>query len=694
MNLPLRKLFILCCLFFIACTSRKIRHDEKFRDDRSPAAANRERRQAVTMNSVRNAAGIPLYIVPSYNQYAADQYTNYAPQNLFTVQPTPEQIQSCILQTCGPAIDNWGAGDVHKRPGFDIQKPSAVAKDLWEKELGPRFERTLRSKIQDDIMMLDRAHDLFRRGVQVNQEHPMKALLTLIKLSQYFSSYIQAALEKNPTTFFQQVDVSIIQSRFQNLSDVEKETLQILIEKFYLVVIREERQFNPLENRLVQRLRLKYPNTSMTVAQQRDAEYLLAKVDLIAQRLGPALRAFIIDEIALQLLQKAKAGYDLNSFESTDYMKTVSNLESIGRVFDGTEVFQALMRVPYDFESVQRQFMQEKYEHIRNRKVQQLAFLGTFVSAVRGVCEIKISASWELNASDLRLRKIREVIEAVKDSAKTVLATMIEPQYRENVYHHLNQVEFAYPESNAVKEQKLKNVLAAEERNANIQKLAHNQSGSQFQQYFLYGAISKTMKSDEDDLKALTNGPLVEACNQLPIETVSDYALTSSGKISVSWFTANYPELGVSILAHEIGHVVSAMLRRDALMGTQHEKFFQSLQCISDRNPYVTTPIQLQGFLNTTWSEEDWADHFSSLVMNELKRKRSPHYSDRNKACALVQDTGSVYTDTSLDPVAYDTHSSGPLRLLFVGHDRQNLAPVCSQLLGYAQTANRQLNCQ
>ena len=129
-------------------------------------------------------------------------------------------------------------------------------------------------------------------------------------------------------------------------------------------------------------------------------------------------------------------------------------------------------------------------------------------------------------------------------------------------------------------------------------------------------AGSSIQKNDADDIGSASK--IKKACEALPIQTVSDYTLTSQGKIAISWFTAAYPALGVSIFAHEVGHVVSQSIRELQIRGTDAAKFSNVLSCVANRNPFVIEPINLSKMENTSWSEEDWADHFSSMVMNYM----------------------------------------------------------------------------
>ena len=93
---------------------------------------------------------------------------------------------------------------------------------------------------------------------------------------------------------------------------------------------------------------------------------------------------------------------------------------------------------------------------------------------------------------------------------------------------------------------------------------------------------------------------------------------------------------------------------------------------------------------DTQWSEEDWADHFSSLVLNEVNTALP------NIGCALVMTYKNSYAwQLNLpNPREDDPHSSGFLRLLFIGIDRGTIDPHCRSLLDDVSGAGRGLQCQ
>jgi hypothetical protein len=686
----LRKLFLFLSVFVVACTSRQIRHDQQ----RVPASDLRGAESRNGMAALRTAYGRSLQLIPNFEQSSGvPQKEKIA--HIFSVLPSASQIQSCIVQTCGPAPTNWGAYDVISRPGFNILEPSQTAKNLWANDLGPRFERIMTQNLEDEAKAIRRARELLDQGIKIEQSHPFKAVLVLMRFTPLLTKYVVPAMKANPFFYLGGIDEAIFQSVYSDLSELEKDALKHLLRGFYFGAIRESLTIHSFENKLVQRLRLRYPGVSLAEAQVRDANTVLSKLDGVSSHLGQEFKPFIIDQTTQQIILRAKAGEELNSLDSDVYFNAVRNLEFLANIYDGGSVYQSLMKIPYDFGEQFRIFKENRYEEMLAQNTEKMNSINATISETQKQCQIKISLSWELNASEFRIRKIPETIFAVKEAAKVILSRWIDPLYHEHVLKSVDQIEYAYPESNNMKLARLISKLQAEEENIELKKRWTAMAGPLTHQLYLLSALSQMQKSKTEIDKEFKENSLITACNELPIETVSDYALTSTGKINVSWFTANYPGVGVSIIAHEVGHVVSSILRRDAsLSKIVHEKFLQTRQCVANRNPFVVQPIPTHIDATTRWLEEDWADFFSSMIMNELKNQQSVYYSEVNKGCAIVKDTGVLYTDHSLDPAENDSHSSGALRLLFVGHDRGSLPSACSNLLDDVKAAQRSLDCR
>jgi hypothetical protein len=176
---------------------------------------------------------------------------------------------------------------------------------------------------------------------------------------------------------------------------------------------------------------------------------------------------------------------------------------------------------------------------------------------------------------------------------------------------------------------------------------------------------------------------IANQCASLPSGGVGDATLSSQGRVFLSWFTLRFPEYSLSILSHEFGHAISLYLRKVPPFST-------TLDCIANRNPNVLKPLHLS--LNyaddSRWTEEDWADHFSSLILIELNSK------EPNLGCALLKEDDKSYLNNSYGPTDGDPHSAGLLRLMMIAIDRGQMNTVCQPLVAYAPAHGRELQCR
>jgi hypothetical protein len=188
--------------------------------------------------------------------------------------------------------------------------------------------------------------------------------------------------------------------------------------------------------------------------------------------------------------------------------------------------------------------------------------------------------------------------------------------------------------------------------------------------------------------------PITTLCRAIPVDGLSDHTLTAQGRISLSWFTVTYRDIGMGVAGHELGHWVSANMRMMGLALKGAPNYLASLNCVANRNPFVLAPRVLDYYDNTIWSEEDWADHYSALVLNEMaKSPTSWARFSKNTGCALVSDDGDIYSGNHMESAVGDSHSSGFYRVLMIGLDRGQLTPSCQKFVTYAPANGRNLRC-
>lgn len=684
-----RRVLLVFSSLLISCALKPVFNS----NSREPSAEKRKISHIGEPIRSSYAYGPNLRIKPLFENADDSKTTG---EKMPTILPVfdPAEIQACLIDTCGPAADNWAASDVVQRPGFIYLKPSQLAEDIWRKRFEQRLTVILQQKAELKIKSIERARQLIHENAMIQKDHPIRAILTFTRFNEDFAKYYQIVKNFTIGNTLLILDDATFEIVFKNYTDHEKTAAKTVLNNFYLPMIYSITALNKYENKLVQILRIKYPQVALFDAQKNEADFLLKESDRIAKIIGKEFKQFFIDAQAQILIEKAKKGEDLNQVESDSLTSVIQIIDAFGKIFDEGQVFAALMEIPYDFET--------QIERLKNGKLDEVLAnarsIGSMAKDVDGstsiTCRLRLSQSLELNASDLRIRKIKEIIQAVKQSAKSVVANMVDAGNLSAVAQKIDQVEFSFPEPNALRIQRVENAFVQEEQDIKRSQSILDTDHQKTVQYFIYGLLADMHKTIDEEKKDFANNKMMQACQNLPVETISDYAITSLGKINVSWFSANYPEIGVSVLAHEVGHVVSAILRQDADRGVFHQRFIDSVSCVGNRNPYVMTPVDFKARTETAWSEEDWADYFSSLVIEDLKLKHNPFFSQKNKGCALLADAGESYLIKNFDPAIGDTHSSGALRLLFIGNDRKMLAPSCQKFLNPLEKVNRKIHCR
>lgn len=171
-------------------------------------------------------------------------------------------------------------------------------------------------------------------------------------------------------------------------------------------------------------------------------------------------------------------------------------------------------------------------------------------------------------------------------------------------------------------------------------------------------------------LNALDAGDDGIDCDKLiPSAEISDSTLAADGFLRVSWFSVRYPQVGVSILAHELGHSVFAY--SNSIEVTR--------QCLKSKKD------NSDKYLN-----EDYADIFAAKTNVVLQNQFS--IKTENFGCAFIYNL----TNTSLlnmDP--NDPHSSGLYRAIQVAtHSGQALPESCQQMIQQGGFQSAGVVCQ
>jgi hypothetical protein len=168
---------------------------------------------------------------------------------------------------------------------------------------------------------------------------------------------------------------------------------------------------------------------------------------------------------------------------------------------------------------------------------------------------------------------------------------------------------------------------------------------------------------------------IFEYCDQSKVPFLDDAAMQTFNLVNLSWPTIVYPKMGVGIIAHEVGHIVSA---------SWPEAVKSEKDCLT----------QEQGG-NDQYAEEDFADLFSSALMKRVNFNLDG-IPLSNFGCALLprdelKDQWAAGDLKNKD--TYDTHSSSFYRMIAIASMTGKQSNACQAFLNSVQESRFQNYC-
>jgi hypothetical protein len=147
------------------------------------------------------------------------------------------------------------------------------------------------------------------------------------------------------------------------------------------------------------------------------------------------------------------------------------------------------------------------------------------------------------------------------------------------------------------------------------------------------------------------------SCLNLHPPSFNDFAL-GTGLINLSWQTAVFPEIGASVVAHELGHTASF-----AAQGKPGAEIYSEVRaCTQDMHSVLDGP-SANATSAEDYQEEDWADAFSISVVRNL-RKTWPYAKSFGCSLLPIDADGTEYAGEGLSLSGVDSHSAAILRAI------------------------------
>jgi hypothetical protein len=353
----------------------------------------------------------------------------------------------------------------------------------------------------------------------------------------------------------------------------------------------------------------------------------LKTVNQLLQKLVAVIRG--VDPVDPLLSAKIEAGQSLDIEEVEAFTSYVSSIRLLNHFLfdDGATVITSLMKKQptsaaqlYDIfsKSTMKQDMQKKLN-----------------TDLKNNCSEKYFQSINLYPQPAQLEKYKVMAEQTRETALAQLS----PQ--DPAYEKVKDIKILYPPTASANSTAWLRSLKAEINSMNAD--ANNLKTMDIQSLYsivLLRAISGSA-ADEKEL-----------CPRIPDSDISDKNMVAFGYVMVSWYSARYPEVGASILAHEMGHTV-----------------FEYSNSIETTKTCVISKQPSDKFAN-----EDFADVFSAKVGAQLAAKYQ--IPQGNVGCNLMENL-TLLKQTDSD----DTHSTALFRALqFASASGKSVPQSCQDL--------------
>ena len=349
-----------------------------------------------------------------------------------------------------------------------------------------------------------------------------------------------------------------------------------------------------------------YPDMSLENA----AKVELKVANEILAKLAEVIRG--VDPVDPAISAKIQAGQPLDIEEVEAFTSNVGSLRLIDHFFfgEGTQVIRDLIKK----HPVTTTQLYDIY-----KKSSLKSDMQTLINTdLKDTCSDKYFQSINLYPQPAQLEKYKILAEQTRATALAQLST------QDPAYEKVQAIKFLYPPTASANSTAWLRSLTSEINSMKAD--SENVKTMDIQSLYsisLLRAVSGSI-ADKKDL-----------CPRIPDSDISDKNMVMFGYVMISWYSTRYPEVGASILAHEIGHTV-----------------FEYSNGIETTKACVIGKQTSDKFAN-----EDFADVFAAKVGAELALKYQ--IPQGNVGCNLMENLTLLKQNNS-----DDTHSSVLFRAL------------------------------
>jgi hypothetical protein len=410
---------------------------------------------------------------------------------------------------------------------------------------------------------------------------------------------------------------------------------------------------------------LKYPYQSRQAATQADGQRYLDMQNFLMS-VDPKLN--FLTSITKQVFADLSQGKEVvfNADTQWRFARARLNLALYSGVLSPGPLRELFLKRPVPFELGQIQAKHKKVlaqvkSLVLNDDQMQIRKRGVLAACLKSYTSSRVAA-----LSETELNEARSKIGLIKAASEQVANTMVGSEKADLVKAVVEATQFLLPVSAAHLAGEYATAIQAMRRSD-----AQDAALIETPQWITrYGLDFPDTISDGFVFYSIKN-----LCANLQPSGFSDNALTSLGRISLSWPTIRYPGIGAGVIAHEIGHVISA-----AVANAPFSSFQQVRQCTVMRHLTPSNPVFAN---NTNYVEEDWADTFAARVVQRLSGSTSA--TGKNYACLFMTKSGGAFGPANEplrldDGAEADQHSSSLFRAMQLRVEVGTLPQSCEAL--------------
>jgi hypothetical protein len=385
------------------------------------------------------------------------------------------------------------------------------------------------------------------------------------------------------------------------------------------------------------------------------------KATKLIEQLGP----FVESRLNLPLLERMNKKETLSAFEKTEAIGLIEKIYRLNGMAD--EQVQAVVG-PMNISPQSAAKAMAWDENLKkfNLVVSNPDKVKFQRDKVLNHCREAITKSLAATPSALRQRKANELLQKVKASALAVAPQYFSGKSLGMVEQSIQTVKFMLPKNAQEVKDKNQSILNEELRLSGGTQLLIDKAQYDLSAQQSLGLFAVT--GDPTETEKLFQS-VQYVCDKITPQNFDDSAFQRLGTIRTSWQSNMFPEIGVGVLAHELGHIISYVVK-DETVG--NENFKETRTCAASVHAQLVKSSDIKAFAQ--FEEEDWADSFALSTVNYLQ-KSWPYVE--NFECSLIEQfededkdkdreiTNRPYKGLQLfDERNADTHSSSFLRAL------------------------------